>query len=53
MEEKRQREANEKALNDEQAVIWKQDKVNYEDEERRLNDKVRDINKENMQFLQK
>ena len=33
MDEKRQREAAEKALNDEQAVIWKKDKENYELEE--------------------
>lgn len=36
MMEKRQREASEKALNDEQAVIWARDKQNYEEEERRL-----------------
>ena len=36
MEEKRAREAAEKALNDEQAVIWKKDKENYELEEKRL-----------------
>jgi len=33
MEEKRRREADEKALNDEQANIWRQDKQNYELEE--------------------
>ena len=33
MEEKRAREAAEKALNDEQAEIWKKDKDNYELEE--------------------
>ena len=36
MEEKRIRETREKALNDEQAVIWAMDKKNYEEEERRL-----------------
>ena len=36
MDEKRQREAAEKALNDEQAQIWKKDKENYELEEKRL-----------------
>ena len=36
MDEKRAREAAEKALNDEQAVIWKKDKENYELEEKRL-----------------
>ena len=30
MEEKRRREKDEKALNDEQAVIWARDKANYE-----------------------
>lgn len=33
MDEKRMREAAERALNDEQAVIWKKDKENYELEE--------------------
>lgn len=36
MHEKRQREQHEKAENDEQAVIWKTDKDNYELEENRL-----------------
>lgn len=36
MDEKRAREAAEKALNDEQAVIWAKDKENYELEEGRL-----------------
>jgi len=36
MHEKRQREQYEKAENDEQAVIWKTDKDNYELEENRL-----------------
>jgi hypothetical protein len=35
-EDKKKREAAEKALNDEQAVMWREDKVNYEEEERRL-----------------
>ena len=53
MEEKRLREAAEKALNDEQAVIWKMDKQNYEEEERRLRNKIAGINEENCQFLKR
>ena len=41
------REQSEKALNDEQAVIWHTDKQNYELEEQRLCRKIQDINKEN------
>jgi len=51
MEEKKHREHMEKALNDEQAVMWKQDLENYEAEEKRLNDKIKRINKENADFL--
>ena len=47
MEEKRAREAAEKALNDEQAVIWAKDKENYELEESRLQSKIKQINKDN------
>ena len=47
MDEKRQREAAEKALNDEQAQIWRKDKDNYELEEKRLQSKIKDINREN------
>ena len=47
MTEKQRREAAEKALNDEQAVIWKTDKENYELEEERLNRKIAGINKDN------
>ena len=47
MDEKRAREAAEKALNDEQAVIWKKDKENYELEEQRLQNKIKAINKDN------
>ena len=46
------REAAEKALNDEQAVIWKKDKENYELEEGRLQSKIKAINKDNQSFLQ-
>ncbi len=51
MNEKKHRENLEKALNDEQAVMWKQDHRNYNEEERRLNDKINKINKENADFL--
>ena len=53
MAEKKQREAAEKALNDEQAYIWKKDKENYEEEERRLTRKIKEINGENATFLQR
>ena len=53
MDEKRQREAAERALNDEQAVIWRKDKENYEEEERRLSRKIKEINGENATFLQR
>ena len=46
------REAQEKALNDEQAVIWRKDKENYELEEGRLQNKIKAINKDNQSFLQ-
>lgn len=53
MDEKKHRENLEKELNDEQAVMWKQDHRNYNEEERRLNDKVNKINKENADFLKR
>lgn len=53
MEEKKHREHLDKALNDEQAVMWKQDFRNYTEEERRLHDKINKINKENADFLKK
>ena len=31
--------------------MWKQDKVNYEEEERRLNEKIKKINRDNEGFL--
>lgn len=53
MEEKKHREHMEKALNDEQAVMWKQDYQNYSEEERRLNEKINKINKDNADFLKR
>jgi len=53
MEEKKRRENMDKYLNDEQAGMWKQDQANYKEEERRLNCKISQINKENAEFLKK
>ena len=53
MEEKRLRELQEKALNDEQANMWNKDFKNYSEEERRLHDKINKINKDNQEFLKK
>jgi hypothetical protein len=33
--------------------MWKQDQVNYQEEERRLNGKISQINKDNAEFLKK
>lgn len=43
----------EKALNDEQAHMWKQDLSNYTEEERRLMNKINRINKDNAEYLKK
>lgn len=53
MQEKKGREHLEKNLNDEQAYMWKQDQSNYHEEEKRLNNKINQINKENAEFLKK
>ena len=53
MDDKKNRERLEKALNDEQATMWAMDKKNYEEEERRLNDKIHKINRDNVDFLKK
>ena len=53
MAEKQARERAEKSLNDEQAVIWRTDKDNYELEEQRLAKKINGINKDNQQFLRR
>lgn len=53
MAEKHHREKAEKALNDEQATIWRTDKDNYELEEQRLAKKINNINRENQQFLKR
>lgn len=51
MEEKKRKEGLEKALNDEQAAMWRTDLANYTEEERRLYEKIHDINKDNAEFL--
>jgi len=53
VEEKKKRENIEKELNDEQAQMWRRDRENYEAEEYRISNKVKHINQENAQFLQK
>ena len=53
MVEKNDRESRAKAHHDEQAQIWARDKSNYEEEERRLQNKIKNINKENASFLMK
>ena len=53
VEEKKRREKIEKELNDEQAQMWKKDRENYEAEEARITNKIKNINKENAEFLQK
>lgn len=51
MHEKKTREQATKAHNDEQAVLWARDKKNYEQEEDRLQQKIKAINQENASFL--
>ena len=53
MEEKKQKEAREKLFSDEQADMWRLEKEVYEEEERRLREKIREINRENSEFLLK
>lgn len=47
VEQKKLREKMEKAHIDEQAWMWELDRKNYEQQERSLNDKIRQINHEN------
>jgi hypothetical protein len=53
VQEKKDREAAEKASTMEQAAIWRRDKENYEEEERRLKNKIAAINAENCDFLKR
>ena len=49
--EKRERERNDKENIDQQAQMWSLDKKNYEEEEKRLRDRIGQINKDNASFL--
>ena len=51
MAEKKNRENNDKANIDQQAKMWLVDKQNYENEEKRLREKINQINKDNASFL--
>ena len=51
MAEKKQRENEEKANIDQQAMMWHQDKQNYDEEEKRLRDRIKAINKDNASYL--
>ena len=53
VEEKKKKENIEKELNDEQAQMWRRDRENYEKEEARINNKIKSINQQNADFLQK
>jgi len=51
MEEKRRRENDEKSNIDMQARMWETDKQNYEEEERRLKNRIMKINLDNQNYL--
>jgi len=51
MNEKKTREQQEKELNDQQAIMWKKDKELFETEEQRLASKIKGINAQNAEFL--
>lgn len=51
--EKRDRELNDKENINQQAQMWHLDKQNYEEEEKRLRDRIGRINKDNADFLVK
>jgi len=51
MQEKKQRENDEKANIDQQARMWDQDKRNYDEEESRLRTRIKAINKDNASYL--
>ena len=52
VDEKKRRERMEKEFNDEQAKMWALDRENYENQEKQLNGKILEKNKENRQFLE-
>ena len=51
MAEKKAREDEDKANIDQQAMMWAQDKRNYDEEENRLKDRINRINKDNAGYL--
>ena len=53
VQEKKAREQHEKRVLDEQAVIWKKDWENHERQEAKLGQKIRNLNRENADFLRK
>lgn len=53
MEEKQRRENNEKSNIDMQARMWATDKENYEEEEKRLKNRISKINRDNQEYLRK
>ena len=53
MEEKKKRENDEKSNIDMQAKMWQTDKENWEEEERRLKNRIFKINVDNQNYLVK
>jgi hypothetical protein len=51
MNEKAERERIDKENIDQQAKMWELDKKNYEEEERRLRERISKINKDNSEYL--
>ena len=51
MNAKKERENDERRNIDEQAMMWRTDKENYEEEERRVKERINKINRDNQQFL--
>lgn len=51
MNAKKDRENDERKNIDEQASMWRTDKENYEEEERRVKERINKINRDNQQFL--
>lgn len=53
MVEKRNRENDEKSNIDMQAKMWQTDKENWEEEEKRLKNRISKINRDNQSYLMK
>ena len=53
MEEKQKREHDEKSNIDMQARMWATDKENWEEEERRLKNRISKINRDNQDYLKR